>query len=409
MGLNDTPRSERTHIGIFGRRNAGKSSLLNAVTGQNLAIVSQIKGTTTDPVSKTMELLPLGPVVFIDTPGLDDGGELGTLRVKKSYQALNRTDIGLLVVDGDGLLHSGEQRFEETENPLLEEFEKREIPYLIVVNKEEMLTDQERDEVIKVTARPQKTIFVSAKNRTNIKELRERITQLKPRDQVTGKLVGDLLLPGDVAVLVVPIDSAAPKGRLILPQQQVIRDCLEAGAIPVISRETELKAALNALGKKPKLVITDSQAFEQVDQIVPKDISLTSFSILLARLKGNLKAQVLGAKAIDGLKDNDKVLIAESCTHHRQCGDIGTEKLPKWLRDYTKKNLDLTFVSGTEFPEDLSEYDLVIHCGGCMINEREMKYRLKCAKNAGVPMTNYGISIAHMHGILERAIEVFHL
>lgn len=407
MSLNDTPSSERLHIGIFGRRNAGKSSLLNAITGQDLAIVSKIKGTTTDPVNKSMELLPLGPVVFTDTPGLDDEGDMGELRVKKSYQVLNKTDIGLLVADGD-LLRSRERDFEVTEKPLLEEFVKREIPYLIVINKEELLTEVDRNEILRITGQPEKTVFVSAANRTNIEELKNRIAQLNPGEQAAGKLVGDLLLPGDLAVLVVPIDTAAPKGRLILPQQQVIRDCLDAGAVPVVTRETELNGALRALGKKPKLVITDSQVFGQVNRIVPKEIFLTSFSILLARYKGNLKSQVQGARAIDRLGDGDRVLIAESCTHHRQCGDIGTEKLPKWLKEHTKKNLDLTFVSGTEFPEDLSGYALVIHCGGCMINEREMCFRLKCAEDAGVPMTNYGVSIAHMHGILERAIEVFH-
>lgn len=407
MGLNDTPTSERIHIGIFGRRNAGKSSLLNAITGQNLAIVSKIKGTTTDPVSKSMELLPLGPVVFIDTPGLDDEGEIGGLRVKKSYQVLNKTDLGLLVADGESLLHSGKQGFLETEEPLRKEFEKREIPYLIIINKEETLTEKDRNEIMQITGQPEKTLFVSTKNRTNIEELKTRILKLSPKEQTNRKLVGDLLLPGDLAVLVVPIDASAPKGRLILPQQQVIRDCLEAGAVPVITRETELKSALSALQKKPKLVITDSQVFDQVNRMVPKDIYLTSFSILLARYKGNLKSQVQGARAIDRLQDGDKVLIAESCTHHRQCGDIGTEKLPNWLKEYTKKNLDLTFSSGTEFPEDLSGYSLVIHCGGCMINEREMHYRLKCAGDANVPMTNYGVSIAQMHGILERAVEIF--
>lgn len=407
MSLNDTPSSERLHIGIFGRRNAGKSSLLNAITGQDLAIVSKIKGTTTDPVNKSMELLPLGPVVFTDTPGLDDEGDMGELRVKKSYQVLNKTDVGLLVADGD-LLRSRERDFEVTEKPLLEEFVKREIPYLIVINKEELLTEVDRNEMLRITGQPEKTVFVSAANRTNIEELKNRIAQLNPGEQAAGKLVGDLLLPGDLAVLVVPIDAAAPKGRLILPQQQVIRDCLEAGAVPVVTRETELNGALLALGKKPKLVITDSQVFGQVNRIVPKEIFLTSFSILLARYKGNLKSQVQGARAIDRLGEGDRVLIAESCTHHRQCGDIGTEKLTKWLKEHTKKNLDLTFASGTEFPEDLSGYALVIHCGGCMINEREMRFRLKCAEDAGVPMTNYGVSIAHMHGILERAIEVFH-
>lgn len=407
MGLNDTPGGERVHIGIFGRRNAGKSSLLNAITGQSLAVVSEVKGTTTDPVSKSMELLPLGPVVLIDTPGLDDRGILGGLRVEKSIQALRKTDLGILAVDGETILKDGKRKFEEIEKPLLAEFEERKIPYLIAVNKEELLSPKEKEEILLLTSKRDKTIFVSAKIGTNIHELKNRLGSLKQEEPGEGKLVGDLLSPGDLAVLVVPIDSAAPKGRLILPQQQVIRDCLEAGAVPVITRETELKTALDSLGKRPKLVITDSQAFKEVERIIPKDMFLTSFSILLARYKGNLKSQVQGARALDTLKEGDKVLISESCTHHRQCGDIGTVKIPGWLREYKKKNLDLTFTSGTEFPEDLSGFALVIHCGGCMINEREMKYRLECAKKAGVPMTNYGMAIAHIHGILQRSLEIF--
>lgn len=407
MGLNDTPGGERVHIGIFGRRNAGKSSLLNAITGQSLAVVSEVKGTTTDPVNKSMELLPLGPVVLIDTPGLDDRGILGGLRVEKSIQALRKTDLGILAVDGETILKDGKRKFEEIEKPLLAEFEERKIPYLIAVNKEELLSPKEKEEILLLTSKRDNTIFVSAKIGTNIHELKNRLGSLKQEEPGEGKLVGDLLSPGDLAVLVVPIDSAAPKGRLILPQQQVIRDCLEAGAVPVITRETELKTALDSLGKRPRLVITDSQAFKEVERIIPKDMFLTSFSILLARYKGNLKSQVQGARALDTLKEGDKVLISESCTHHRQCGDIGTVKIPGWLQEYTKKNLDLTFTSGTEFPEDLSGFALVIHCGGCMINEREMKYRLECAKKAGVPMTNYGMAIAHIHGILQRSLEIF--
>lgn len=409
MGLNDTPKGERVHIGIFGRRNAGKSSLLNAITGQSIAVVSEVKGTTTDPVSKSMELLPLGPVVFTDTPGLDDGGTLGELRVKKSFQALHKTDIGILELDGEMLLREGEGKYEEIEKPLLAEFEKRNIPYLIAVNKEEFLSEKEKEQAVLLIGERDKTVFVSAEKMTNIHELKNRLASFKLEKGGEGKLVGDLLLPGDLAVLVVPIDSAAPKGRLILPQQQVIRDCLEAGAVPVITRETELKTALDALSRPPRLVITDSQAFKYVEKMVPNDIFLTSFSILLARYKGNLKSQAQGAMALDALREGDKVLISESCTHHRQCGDIGTVKLPKWLMEHTKKNLDLTFSRGTEFPENLSDYSLVIHCGGCMINEREMKYRLECAKKAGVPMTNYGMAIAHIHGILKRSLEIFDL
>ena len=407
MGLNDTPKGERIHIGIFGRRNAGKSSLLNAITGQSLAVVSEVKGTTTDPVSKSMELLPLGPVVFIDTPGLDDSGTLGELRVKKSFQVLHKTNMGILVVDGKTLLREGKEKYEEIEKPILAEFEKRKIPYVIAVNKEEFLSSQEKEQAVLLIGKRDKVMFVSAEQMTNIHELKDRLGALKEKEKKEGKLVGDLLKLGDLAVLVVPIDSAAPKGRLILPQQQVIRDCLEAGAVPVITRETELKTTLASLRKRPRPVITDSQAFKQVEKIIPEDMFLTSFSILLARYKGNLKSQAKGAMALDTLKEGDKVLISESCTHHRQCGDIGTVKLPGWMREYTKKNLDLIFCSGTEFPQDLADYALVIHCGGCMINEREMKYRLECAKKAGVPMTNYGMAIAHIHGILERSLEIF--
>lgn len=407
MGLNDTPKGERIHIGIFGRRNVGKSSLLNAITGQSLAVVSEVKGTTTDPVSKSMELLPLGPVVFIDTPGLDDSGTLGELRVKKSFQVLHKTNMGILVVDGKTLLREGKEKYEEIEKPILAEFEKRKIPYVIAVNKEEFLSSQEKEQAVLLIGKRDKVMFVSAEQMANIHELKDRLGALKEKEKKEGKLVGDLLKLGDLAVLVVPIDSAAPKGRLILPQQQVIRDCLEAGAVPVITRETELKTTLASLRKRPRLVITDSQAFKQVEKIIPEDMFLTSFSILLARYKGNLKSQAKGAMALDTLKEGDKVLISESCTHHRQCGDIGTVKLPGWMREYTKKNLDLIFCSGTEFPQDLADYALVIHCGGCMINEREMKYRLECAKKAGVPMTNYGMAIAHIHGILERSLEIF--
>lgn len=409
MSLNDTPSADRIHIGIFGRRNAGKSSLMNAVTSQNLAIVSEKKGTTTDPVRKSMELLPLGPVVIIDTPGLDDNGELGKLRVKKSYQMLNKTDVALLVIDGDSWLNSdSEESFTEIEKRMIKRFHEKEISYLIVVNKEDLLTEKEKNQIGQFIGEPEKTVFVSAKEQINIQNLKEKIATILPGEDTRLKLAGDLLEPEDLAVLVVPIDSAAPKGRLILPQQQVIRDCLEAGAIPVIVRESEFPRVLDSLKKKPKVVITDSQVFGQVNKDTPKDIYLTSFSILLSRYKGNLFQQVKGANALDTLRAGDKVLICEGCTHHRQCGDIGTVKLPRWLYDYTKKNLDFTFKSGTEFPDDLTEYALVIHCGGCTLNGREMKYRLKCAEEANIPITNYGIIIAKIHGILERSIEIFH-
>lgn len=408
MGMNETPSSERIHIGIFGRRNAGKSSVINAVTGQSLAIVSDIKGTTTDPVLKAMELLPLGPVVMVDTPGLDDEGELGKKRIEKSYQVLNKTDIAVLVIDAKSCFdEAAEENLSSVEKPLIERFVDKKIPYVIAVNKSEDLTEKEKEQILALFTGEKNLLFVSAEKKEHIYELKEKIASLTDTEEMTLKIVGDLLETGDIAVLVVPIDSAAPKGRLILPQQQVIRDCLEAGAIPVVTRETELKEALLALGKKPKLVITDSQAFERVAKDTPEDVYLTSFSILFSRYKGDLKQQVEGAKAIRTLKDQDTVLISEGCTHHRQCGDIGTEKLPNWIRKFTGKELQFEFTSGTEFPRDLSKYALIIHCGGCTLNEREMKHRLKCAKEQDVPMTNYGVAIADMHGILDRSLEVF--
>ncbi len=408
MGMNETPSSERIHIGIFGRRNAGKSSVINAVTGQSLAIVSDVKGTTTDPVLKAMELLPLGPVVMVDTPGLDDEGELGKKRIEKSYQVLNKTDIAVLVIDAKSCLDTGaEENLASVEKPLIERFVDKKIPYVIAVNKSEDLTETEKEQILALFTGEKNLLFVSAEKKEHIYELKEKIASLADTEEMTLKIVGDLLETGDIAVLVVPIDSAAPKGRLILPQQQVIRDCLEAGAIPVVTRETELKEALLALEKKPKMVITDSQAFERVAKDTPEDVYLTSFSILFSRYKGDLKQQVEGAKAIRTLKDQDIVLISEGCTHHRQCGDIGTEKLPNWIRKFTGKELQFEFTSGTEFPRDLSKYALVVHCGGCTLNEREMKHRLKCAKEQNVPMTNYGVAIADMHGILDRSLEVF--
>lgn len=403
MSLNNTPSADRTHIGIFGRRNAGKSSVINAITGQNLAIVSDVKGTTTDPVLKAMELLPLGPVVMIDTPGLDDDGELGALRIQKAYQVLNKTDIAVLVIDGSvGMTKEDEQ--------ILARIKEKEIPYVIVMNKADLVSASTPDAEANaaIASIPQDRIIrVSTVTNENIYELKELIARQAPKEDESKRIVGDLLNPLDLAVLVVPIDSAAPKGRLILPQQQTIRDILEAGAIPVVARESELPQALASLNRQPKLVITDSQAFEKVSKDTPEEIPLTSFSILFARYKGNLKTVVHGARALDSLKDGDTILISEGCTHHRQCEDIGTVKLPNWVRKYTGKDLNFAFTSGTEFPLDLSAYQLIIHCGGCTLNEREMKYRLKCAEDAGVPMTNYGIAIAHMHGILERSIAPF--
>ncbi len=418
MSLNNTPSSERTHIGIFGKRNAGKSSIINALTGQNLAIVSDIRGTTTDPVPKTMELLPLGPVVIIDTPGLDDNSSLGDLRIQKAYQILNKTDIALLVVDGSvGMT--------EEDTQILNRIKSKKIPYLIVMNKADLVPGGARYETLPLmagtnepgaaaaadmisTTSPEPVIWVSSQDNTNIHELKERIAALVPDSDSGRHIVSDLIHPGEIIVLVVPIDKAAPKGRLILPQQQTIRDILDAGAVSVVVRDSELKDTLEKLNPRASLVITDSQAFEKVSSIVPPEIPLTSFSILFARYKGNLDTVVRGARVIDTLEEGDAVLISEGCTHHRQCEDIGTVKLPKWLKSYTGKELNFTFTSGTEFPVDLGRFQLIIHCGGCTLNEREMKYRLKCAEDAQVPMTNYGTAIAYMKGILERSIQVLY-
>lgn len=406
MSFNHTPSAERIHIGIFGKRNAGKSSVINAITGQNLAIVSDVKGTTTDPVIKAMELLPLGPVVLIDTPGLDDEGELGKLRVKKAYQMLNKTDVAVLVVDGSVGI-TGE------DEAILERIQKKNIPYIIVMNKADWAEDNGQQLLNEQARKPDfenmigNIVCVSAKTGYHIEELKERIAELAVSEENAKMLVGDLLSPLDFVVLVIPIDSSAPKGRLILPQQQTIRDILEAGAVPVVVKDTELSEVLDRLGAKPSLVITDSQVFGKVARVVPENVPLTSFSILMARYKGDLKTVVRGAYALDKLQDGDTVLISEGCTHHRQCEDIGTVKLPGWLKEYTGKDIRFKFTSGTEFPEDLSEYALVVHCGGCMLNEREMKYRMKCAEDVDVPMTNYGTAIAHMKGILKRSIEVF--
>lgn len=392
MGLNSTPSAERVHIGIFGKRNAGKSSIINAITGQNLAIVSDVLGTTTDPVLKAMELLPLGPVVMIDTPGLDDEGELGKLRVQKAYQILNKTDIAVLVLDG-------RQGMTDEDQEILQRIQAKEIPYIIVKNKADLCEDTCKEE--------EHTISVSAATGYHIQELKERIAGLAPKEDTTKRIIGDLLEKGDFVVLVIPIDSSAPKGRLILPQQQTIRDILDAGAVSVVTNVEDLEMTLKNLGKKPKFVIADSQVFGQVSKKVPEDVKLTSFSILMARYKGDLLSNVQGARRLERLQDGDKVLISEGCTHHRQCEDIGTVKMPHWIKQYTGKELEFVFTSGTEFPTDLSPYALIVHCGGCTLNEREMKYRLKCAEDQGIPMTNYGIAIAYMNGILERSIEPF--
>ena len=406
MSLNSTPSAERIHIGIFGRRNAGKSSIANAVTGQNLAIVSDIKGTTTDPVQKTMELLPLGPVVIIDTPGLDDIGELGELRIRKAYQMLNKTDIAVLVVDA-----SVGMTLEDIS--ILKRIQEKKIPCVIAKNKSDLCKESDPVAALGVqTNCPEEfsripSISVSAETGENIYELKELITSLVPKEEKACPLLGDLISPGDFIVLVVPIDSAAPKGRLILPQQQTIREILDLGATAVVVKDTELEETLVSIGKRPSLVITDSQAFQRVNALVPKEIPLTSFSILFARRKGDLKTVVKGAHYLDHLKDNDRVLISEGCTHHRQCDDIGTVKLPRWIKEYTGRDLQFEFSSGTGFPEDLSGYSLIIHCGGCMLNEKEVRFRMKCAEDADVPFTNYGTAIAYIHGILDRSTEIF--
>lgn len=390
MGLNDTPMGERLHIGFFGKRNAGKSSVVNSVTGQNLSLVSEVLGTTTDPVLKSMELHPLGPVVIIDTAGIDDEGALGKLRISKTKEIIRKTDVAVLVVD----ILKGLQK-EDTS--LIKEFKEKNIKYIIAYNKCDLISD---DLELK-----ENEILVSGKFGTNINELKEKIAEISRKTGTEKRIVGNRLKPGDFVVLVTPIDMSAPKGRLILPQQQTIRDILDSDAIPVVTKETQLENVLNNLSKKPKLVITDSQVFGAVSKIVPKDIPLTSFSILFANYKGDLETTYNGAKHLDLLKDGDTVLISEGCTHHRQCEDIGTVKMPKWIGEYTGKNLNYQFTSGGEFPKDIEKYSLIVHCGGCMLNEKEMKSRILCAKEKNIPITNYGIVISYMNGILERATE----
>ena len=390
MSLNATPSANRVHIGFFGCRNAGKSSVVNAVTGQELCIVSDTKGTTTDPVQKAMELLPLGPVVIIDTPGYDDEGELGLLRVRRTKQVLNKTDVAVLVVDASVGLRS----FDEE---LLAMFAAKQIPHCLVYNKCDL------------SAPPVDpgALHVSAATGAGIHELKETIARLSVKEGEEPKLVGDLIAPGDFVVLVTPIDESAPKGRLILPQQQVIRDILDHHAMSVVVQDTELADTIERLGVKPRMVITDSQVFAKAAAATPADIPLTSFSILLARYKGLLETAVRGAAAIQSLRDGDKILISEGCTHHRQCEDIGTVKLPRLLKKVTGKEITFDTSSGGDFPEDLSGYKLVIHCGGCMLPGREVLYRMKCAADQGVPMTNYGIALAHLQGILARSIAIF--
>lgn len=400
MGLNNTPNADRVHIGIFGRRNAGKSSVINAITGQNLAIVSDVLGTTTDPVYKAMEILPLGPVVLIDTPGLDDVGELGELRVQKAFQVLNKTDIALLVLD----VNSG---FSKEEEKLLELVKAKNIPFVAVLNKTDIAKEdkiKEFEKLLKDKYNIENVVSVSAEKKDGIFELKEKIASLNTEKE-KSPIISDLVCPGETAVLVVPIDESAPKGRLILPQQQTIRDLLDHNAMAAVTQVTTLAKTLESFKEPPKIVVTDSQAFKEVAKIVPENVPLTSFSILFARHKGELSTLVKGVKAMDDLKDGDTVLISEGCTHHRQCNDIGSVKIPNAVRKYTGKNLNFEFTSGGEFPLDLSKYSLIIHCGGCMLNEREMKYRIACANDAGIPMVNYGVLLAQVNGILNRSLE----
>ena len=421
MSLNGTPSSERIHIGFFGRRNVGKSSLVNAVTGQELSVVSDVAGTTTDPVKKAMELLTLGPVVIIDTPGLDDTGELGELRVKKTEAILKEVHLAVVVADiGFGLQAEDEE--------LIALLERRKVPYIIAMNKVDLQEGNENEEMpvrenctdehlskeavpsndnLSSGNREDKIIYVSAVTGYQIHLLKERIAKLGKTQLTTKRIVADLIAPGDIVVLVVPIDEAAPKGRLILPQQQTIRDILDAGAISVVCKDTELEETLKKLGSKPKLVITDSQAFGKVSAIVPEDVLLTSFSILFARYKGNLDVLVNGAKVLESLRDGDKILMAEGCTHHRQGGDIGSVKIPALIRKYTGKNVGFELCSGSEFPEDMSLYALVVHCGGCTLTEQAMRNRLNFCEEERIPVTNYGMAIAYMNGILQRSMEPF--
>lgn len=392
MSLNEQVSAERLHIGFFGMRNAGKSSLVNAVTGQDLCVVSETKGTTTDPVRKAMELLPLGPIVIIDTPGLDDEGDLGKLRVEKALSVLNKTDIAVLVTDAS-------RELMPLELDLIQSFKERNISYVIAYNKSDLLGS--------IPAAGGNSIYVSALENKNIYELKELIASFAKVQKTDKRVIADLINPEDIIVLVVPVDSAAPKGRLILPQQQTIRDILDTGAVCMVTRETELEKTLASLSRKPKLVVTDSQVFGFVNKAVPKDIMLTSFSILFADYKGDLRQAVKGAAMLDRLKDGNTVLISEGCTHHRQCEDIGTVKMPAWIEKHTGKKLNFAFTSGGDFPSDMSQYALIVHCGGCMLNEKEMKYRIGCCKENGIPITNYGIAIAHMHGILKRSLEPF--
>ncbi len=413
MSLNSTPNGDRIQIAIYGKRNAGKSSIINAITGQNLAIVSDVKGTTTDPVAKAMEILPIGPCMLIDTPGLDDEGELGAMRIEKAMQVLNKTDIALVVMDiaqADSESLESKNGLPQKETEIIDKIKEKKIPYIIVLNKADGIDDTKAEEIRRrISAKnPQIPVcVVSAVTKKGMEELKDMLVSQAPDHDLKLHIVGDLIEKNDMIVLVVPVDSAAPKGRLIMPQQQVIRDILDNQAVAVVTQVPELESTLKRLGDNVKMVITDSQAFKEVGKIVPKDIPLTSFSILFARHKGDLKKLVSSVTKVDSLKDGDKVLIAEGCTHRRQCEDIGTVKIPNWLRNHSGKELVIKTCSGTEFPADLSEYALVIHCGGCTLNEREMKHRIYSAGEQNVPIVNYGIFIAYVNGILKRSVEVF--
>lgn len=392
LAMNDTPKGERFHIAFFGRRNAGKSSIVNLFTSQNISIVSDIKGTTTDPVYKAMELLPLGPVMIIDTPGIDDDGELGKMRVEKTKQVFNKTELAVIVADAT-------QRLKKEENELIETAKAKNIPYLVVWNKSDLLNE--------IPSNKENAVWVSAKTGYGIENLKKKCADIANTQENSRRIVGDILSCDDVVVLVVPIDKSAPKGRLILPQQQTIRDILDSGCNAIVCRDTELSSTLSKLSVSPKLIITDSQVFKKVSKIIPENIPLTSFSILMARYKGNLPQVVAGVKIVNKLKNGDHILIAEGCTHHRQCEDIGTVKIPHWIHEFTGADVEISTVSGTEFPNDLSGYKLIVHCGGCTLNKREMHYRLQLCQQMGIPITNYGILIAYINGILPRVLAPF--
>ena len=405
MSLQDTPRGERVHIALFGRRNAGKSSLINALTGQQISIVSDVAGTTTDPVFKSMELLPIGPVVMIDTPGLDDEGALGMLRMERARAVLEKTDAAIVAADS-------QNEIGDFEREILVQIKERKIPVILVLNKSDLAVTSESLTAYARTLQKElhvPVVIASGVTGQGIEELKQTLIRVLPEEEDRFQLVGDLLSPSDIVVLVVPIDKAAPKGRLILPQQQTIRDILEADAMVIVTKEYELRDALSALARKPRLVITDSQVFAKVSADTPRDIPLTSFSILFARYKGDLPVMVRGARTIDTLKNGDKILIAEGCTHHRQCDDIGTVKLPRWIRQHTGKTIECVFTSGGTYPSDLTPFSMIVHCGACMLNRREMHYRIRSAEKAGIPISNYGVLIAHMQGILPRVLEPFPL